>query len=226
MGELIVAAGSAMWLGVLTSIHPCPLAGNIAGLSYVAGRGLGVRRVLLAGALYTLGRMAAYLVVGAAIVAGMLHVPVVAGFLRNYVNQLLGPILILVGMFLLELIRWRRPGAGAPHRSPRPSRGLWGAAPLGAALALSFCPISAALFFLVLIPLAVTHHSWLIIPVAYGAGTGLPVIVLAVLLAFGAKRLAVATVSLKRVESWARPATGVVLILVGIHYCVFYIFLA
>ena len=91
MGGFAAAAGLALWLGVLTSIHPCPLAGNIAGLSYVAGRGPGVWRVLLAGSLYTLGRMVAYLAVGAGIVAGMLHVPVVATFLRNYVNQLLGP---------------------------------------------------------------------------------------------------------------------------------------
>lgn len=226
MGGLIVAAGLALWLGVLTSIHPCPLAGNIAGLSYVTGRGPSVRRVLLAGALYTLGRMAAYLAVGAGIVAGMLHVPVVATFLRNYVNQLLGPILILVGMFLLELIRWRRPGAGVPHRLPRPSGGLWGAVLLGGALAMSFCPTSAALFFGALIPLAVKHDSWLIIPATYGAGTGLPVLALAVLLAFGAKRLAAASVSLKRMERWARPATGAVFVLVGIYYIIVYIFLA
>lgn len=70
-----VAVASVLWLGILTSISPCPLATNIAAISFI-GRQVGSpRRVFLSGFLYALGRTIAYLALGVLLVASVLSVP-------------------------------------------------------------------------------------------------------------------------------------------------------
>jgi cytochrome c biogenesis protein CcdA len=226
MGGFIAGAAAAFSLGILTSISPCPLATNIAAVSYI-GRRLGSpRQVLLSGILYTLGRTAAYLALGVLIAASILSMPAVSHALDKYMNRALGPILVVAGMFLLGLLGFSAPGpamsAGVQKRVE--SGGLWGAALLGMLFALSFCPVSAALFFGSLVPLAVAHRSVFAIPAIYGVATGLPALVFAVLLATGAKRAGAAFNRLAAIERWARRVTGAVFVVVGILYSLTYIF--
>lgn len=226
MDSLFLSAVSAFWLGILTSISPCPLATNIAAISYIGKRVGSPRNVLLSGFLYNLGRMLAYVSLGALLVASILAVPEVSRFLQEYMNKLLGPILIVAGMFLLELIRFTTSGMGVSEKMQRrvDRSGMWGAMLLGFVFALSFCPISAALFFGSLIPLSVKHSSAVILPSVYGIGTGLPVMIFAVLIAMGTRFVGSLFTKLTRIEFWARRITGVIFILVGIYYCLTYIF--
>ncbi|HEO71331.1 MAG TPA: sulfite exporter TauE/SafE family protein, partial [Candidatus Hydrogenedentes bacterium] len=98
------AIGSALWLGILTSISPCPLASNIAAISFIGRKVGSTRQVFLSGLLYTIGRTAAYLALGVVIMAGLMASGEIARFLQRYLNQILGPVLILVGMLLLGLL--------------------------------------------------------------------------------------------------------------------------
>lgn len=214
-----LAVVSALWLGILTSISPCPLAANIAAVSYV-GRHVGSpRRVLLAGLLYTAGRALAYLVLGAAAVWSLMSVVSASNFLQGSFSRLIGPMLILVGLFLLGLFSFsvRGPGVSDAMRERIDRAGLWGALPLGAVLALAFCPVSAALFFGSLVPLAIQNSSPILLPAVYGIGTGLPVVVFAVLIALGVGWLSSALDQVQAFERWARLATGLVFVGVGIY---------
>jgi cytochrome c biogenesis protein CcdA len=92
-----------------------------------------------------------------------------------------------------------------------------GAAVLGVLFALSFCPVSAGLFFGALIPLATSAGSRVLLPAVYGVGTGLPVLFFAVLIAAGVHRVGRAFNVLKSIEHAARPATGGVFILAGLY---------
>jgi cytochrome c biogenesis protein CcdA len=226
MGTLLAGAASALWLGVLTSISPCPLATNIAAISFIGKRVGRPPIVLASGLLYAAGRTAAYLALGIVAVGGLLAIPAVSQFLQIYMNKLLGPVLILVGMFLLELIRLNLSTSVSAERAQRLAEkgGLLGAALLGILFALSFCPISAALFFGSLVPLALKHESRFVLPVAYGVGTALPVVAFAALVAFGARWVGQAFNRLAQVEWWARRVTGALFILVGIYYCLTAIF--
>jgi cytochrome c biogenesis protein CcdA len=226
MDSLFLSAVSAFWLGILTSISPCPLATNIAAISYIGKRVGSPQNVFLSGFLYNLGRMLAYVALGALLVASILSVPEVSRFLQQYMNKLLGPILIMAGMLLLELIRLTTSGTGVSEKMQRrvDRSGMWGAMLLGFVFALSFCPISAALFFGSLIPLSVKHSSAVILPSVYGIGTGLPVMIFAVLIAMGTRFVGSLFTKLTRIEFWARRITGVIFILVGIYYCLTYIF--
>jgi len=220
MDTTLTVSATALWMGLLTSVSPCPLAANIAAMSYV-GREIGSRRrTLLAGLLYTLGRAFAYTALAALLVGGLLSIPEVALFLQAHMNRILGPLLIAVGVVLLEWVRL--PGFGSQLYDRTGERlvkaGLLGALPLGVILALAFCPVSAGLFFGGLIPLALDHRSTLWLPALYGLGTGLPVVVFAVLVSAGLAWVGSAFHRLQAVERWARRLTAVVVILVGLYY--------
>jgi len=226
MDSYTVALGTAIWLGILTSISPCPLATNIAAISFIGRRVDSPRKVVAAGLLYTLGRMVTYLVLGILIVASVLSIPELAMFLQQNMNKFLGPILIIVGMFLLELITidLMRSNIGARMQDKAERFGIWGAGLLGLLFALSFCPVSAALFFGSLIPLAVDHQSSVVMPIVYDIGTALPVIVFAFVIALSTRMVGVMFNKLKTIEKWARRVTGAVFIAVGIYYTLIYIF--
>ena len=225
MDSLLFSAASALWLGILTAISPCPMATNVAAISYIGKRLGSPRQVLLGGVLYTVGRTVAYVGLAVLILAGLQSIPRVSTFLQEYMNKVLGPVLIVVGLFLLELIQL----GGRSNLGERLGRrvegwGLAGALALGVIFALSFCPISAALFFGSLISLAVKYDSRILLPGVFGVGTALPVFVFAVIIGLGVGSLGAAFHKLQRFEWWARRITGVVFILVGIYYCLEYIF--
>lgn len=226
MAEFYLALATAFWLGVLTSISPCPLATNIAAISFVGRRVDRPRAVFAAGLLYTVGRMLVYTLLGVALVSSLLSAPVVSHLLQKYMNMLLGPVLIVVGMVLLRLIALPV-GAAGMNKSLRKkveTMGVWGAGLLGVVFALSFCPLSAALFFASLVPLAVQQESGVLMPAVYGVATGLPVLMFAVILATGANRLGQAYDKMVLFEKIARNITGVLFILVGVYYCLTSIF--
>jgi cytochrome c biogenesis protein CcdA len=219
MVALWLAVGSAFWLGLLTSISPCPLATNIAAVSYV-GRQVGSPKGILgSGLLYTLGRSLAYVALGGAAVWSLMSMVKVSGFLQGTFHRLLGPLLIVIGLLLLGLVDLELPGLGFSERLKRwvDRSGLWGAGLLGIVFALSFCPISAGLFFGGLVPLAAEHSSPLLLPAVYGVGTALPVVSFAILLAGGVTWIGPALGRVQRVERWARVVTAIVLIGVGVY---------
>jgi len=226
MQEMAIAAGTALWLGIFTSINPCPLATNIAAISYIGRRVDSSRQVFLAGLLYAAGRTLAYLVLAMVLVATALSVPLVSLFFQKYMHLLLGPLLILVGMFLLRLIEFNTGGTGVSEAMQRrvDAMGIWGALLLGIVFALSFCPASAALFFGTLIPLSVSAQSSVAIPVLYGVGTALPVLLFAVLIALGAQWVGKAFNVLSKIEWWARVITGSIFLIVGVYFSLKYVF--
>ena len=219
MDSVWLAVGSALWLGILTSISPCPLATNIAAVSYV-GRQVGSpRAILLSGALYTAGRSLAYLALGAAAVWSLMSVVAVSSFLQGGFHRALGPLLIVVGLLLLGVFNINLQGFGVSEGlQQRVDRSeVWGAGLLGVVFALSFCPVSAALFFGSLVPLAAERGSPLLLPTVYGVGTALPVAAFAALLAAGAGWLGKALDRVQAFEIWARRVTAVAIIGVGVY---------
>ncbi|MDD5435735.1 MAG: aromatic aminobenezylarsenical efflux permease ArsG family transporter [Nitrospira sp.] len=225
MTEMLIGFASALWLGILTSISPCPLASNVAAISFLSKKIAHPVLVFISGLAYTFGRMVAYAVLGWIIISSLLSVPQVAQFLQKYMGKALGPLLILTGLVLLEIIPLRLPGLSLSqkHHNKLAESGAPGAFLLGFIFALAFCPISAALFFGSLIPLAINSKSGIVLPFIYGIGTGLPVFIFAVAIALGATSLSHWFNRIARLEYYTRKITGVAFILVGLYYVGIYI---
>ncbi len=221
-----IAIFTAFWLGILTAISPCPLATNIAAISFIGKHVQKHGRVFVSGLSYTFGRTFAYIVLGASISSGLFALDELSRFLLKYMNEIIGPTMILLGMLLLGWI-----GSavsfnlvGDKMKAKAESGNIFWDFAIGVLFALSFCPASAGLFFAGLIPLTIKAESKLLLPMAYGIGTGLPVLFFAVLIAFGAKYVGTAFNTLSSIEKWIRLIAGILFILAGIYYCIRYSF--
>jgi len=225
MTEILIAFGSALWLGILTSISPCPLATNIAAVSFLSKKIAHPFMVFVSGLAYTVGRMVAYAALGWIIISSLLSVPEVAQFLQKYMSKAVGPLLIVTGLFLLEIITIKLPGVALSqkHHNKLVESGAPGAFLLGLIFALAFCPVSAALFFGSLIPLALNSKAGTILPFIYGVGTGLPVLIFAVAIALGVTSMSHWFNKITKLEYYTRRITGVIFILAGVYYTGIYI---
>ncbi len=226
MTPFMIALCIAFWFGILTSISPCPMATNIVAVSYIGGQLSTQRWVFLAGVLYMLGRMLTYSILGMLLISGTQSVPAVANFLQKYMNLLMGPTLVLVGLVLLKVVNFNMGNAMGGIVDKLQGRiqhlGLLGAVLLGVIFALSFCPVSAALFFGSLFSLALKHESGVVLPSIYGIGTAIPVLGFAILMGVSASMVSKACNKVAVFEIWARRITAVVFILAGLYY--FYIY--
>ena len=210
---------SAFWLGILTSISPCPLATNIAAVSFIS-RNLGSsRKVLWSGLLYAAGRMLTYVVIAVLAVASLLSLPEVSFFLESNMHKIIGPLLIVVGIILLDVLPISFSTSFASHSLQEKAGkwGVWGSGILGMVFALTFCPLSAALFFGSLIPLAIDGKSAVMMPSVYGLGTALPVVAFALVMVFSVKSIGKIFARLTQIEKWARKLTAIVFIGAGIY---------
>lgn len=217
---------TAMWLGILTSISPCPLATNIAAISFIAQRITHKKIVFLSGILYTIGRSITYIVIGFLIAKAVVDIPMLSDFLQRYINKILGILLIIAGMVLLELLPINLPAISVSEKTAKKlvERGFLGSLFLGVLFALAFCPVSAALFFGGLIPVTIKAKSSIVLPLTYGIGTGLPVLIFAGLVSIGTEYVSKFYHRVTRMEFYTKRLTGVIFILVGIYYILSYIF--
>ena len=214
---------AAFMLGLLTAISPCPLATNIAAVAYIAKDIEDRKRIILSGALYTAGRAATYVTLGLVLVYLGASVVNISGFLRNSAVYYLGPLLILVSLVMLDVVNLSfLKGGYIAHLGERVAgKGAFGAFLLGALFALSFCPYSAILFFGMLIPLALgTPAGGIYMPALYALGTGLPVFIVALLIAFGAGAWAGHVNKIQKWEKYLRRGAGLVFLGIGIYYIV------
>jgi len=226
---LLAVLATVFWLGLLTAVSPCPLATNIAAISFL-GRSVGQpRRVLVSALLYTLGRTLVYVVLGVgllwafqALSGGQGDIKEFASptsrYLQRYGNLALGPALLFIGMILLGLVELKLSvSVGGVKLQERIANGgpIW-ALPLGILFALAFCPPSIALFLSALV-LSLEQGSPVLPPVVYGIGTAVPVVAFALAIAFASQHVGKAFNRLTQIERWFRLATGIVFVLVGIY---------
>ena len=224
MNGFVLALASALWLGILTSISPCPLATNIAAISFMSRKVNRPGHVLFTGVLYSIGRSFAYVALGVLLVSSLLSAPSLAHWLQEYMHKFLGPILIVVAIMLLDMLPLSTKGSNLGEWSQKRAErlGLAGALLLGVIFAVSFCPVSAALFFGSLIPLSIEHSSSVVLPLVYGVGTALPVFVFGILIAVGTNSLAKAFEKVTQFEVWARRITGIIFLIVGVYFTLAY----
>lgn len=211
-------AAGALWLGLLTAISPCPLASNLAALSFL-GRDVRPARALAGGLLYAAGRALAYVAVGALLAWGLFSAPGLSRGLQSWLSPLLGPLLVVVGLALLGSLPLPAWGGGRNREGWRRHMdrfGLWSALPMGFVFALAFCPLSAALFFGSLLPLGVASGRLVLAPLLYGLGSALPVVLFALVLVWAATAVGPLFARLARLEALLRRLTGAALVLIGV----------
>ncbi len=223
---MLLFFATALWLGILTSISPCPLASNIAAVSYTSLRLNRRFQALFYALVYTLGRSITYIGIGFLIIKTLITIPTISQFLQLYINKILGLLLVVTGMLLLDLIKLKMPRLSPSEKMQVKfdRLGIIGSFFLGILFALAFCPVSAALYFGSLIPLALQSNSRIIMPLLYGIGTSFPVLFFSLVVAIWSQYASNIYKKLIRIEFYLRRITGVIFILVGAYYILAYVF--
>jgi len=211
---------AALALGLLTAIAPCPLATNITATAFIAKTITKKRTILASGLLYMVGRMFSYTLVAAIIYYGASKFQVAKLFQGNG-EKYLGFVLVFLGLIMLNIIKLNFiKGINITETISEKfkNKGLLGSFLLGALFALAFCPYSGALFFGMLVPMTLTSDSGLWLPIVFSVGTGLPVALFAVVIAYSIEKVGSYFATITNIEKTMRIITGVVFILTGLYY--------
>ncbi len=211
---------SAFILGLMTAISPCPLATNITATAFISKNISSKRKVFLSGLLYSLGRAFSYTAIGLILYFGASKFHIARFFNQNG-EKYLGPLLIIIGLIMLNIIKLNFLGKSNFQEKLSEKfkdKGLLGSFLIGVVFALAFCPYSGALFFGMLIPMTIASADGLYLPVVFAFGTGLPVILFTYLLAFTAGKVGVFYNQITKIEKVMRTVAGVVFILTGLYY--------
>jgi len=211
---------SAFVLGLMTAISPCPLATNITATAFISKNISSRRKVFLSGLLYSLGRGFSYTTIGLILYFGASKFHIALFFNQNG-EKYLGPLLILIGLIMLNVIKLHFLGKSnfQEKLSERfKDKGMLGSFLIGVVFALAFCPYSGALFFGMLIPMTIASADGLYLPIIFAFGTGLPVILFTYLLAFTASKVGMFYSKITKIEKIMRTIAGVVFILTGTYY--------
>jgi sulfite exporter TauE/SafE len=212
---------TAMLLGLMTAISPCPLATNITAIGFISKDLENRNRVFFNGLFYTLGRAVTYTLIPLVIFLGADQFKF-SGFFQRYGDKIIGPLLLLIGIFMLDIIRINFPGLGrlSEKMEKRESWRFIDALMLGIVFALAFCPYSGVLYFGMLVPLTISSASGLYLPVIFAIATGIPVIIIAWVLAYTISGIGGVYNKIKVFELWFRRVIAIVFIIVGIYYII------
>jgi cytochrome c-type biogenesis protein len=216
---------TAFALGLMTAISPCPLATNISAIGFISKDLHSRRRIFLNGLLYTLGRAISYTGLGIVLIMILKQGASIYKFQKvigTYGEMVIGPLLILIGVFMLGWISINLNLGGkmsAKAESRAGNGSLWGSLFLGIIFALAFCPYSGILYFGALIPMAAGSTSGYFLPLVFAFATGLPVIILAWILAYSVSSIGSVYNKIKTFEFWFRRIVAILFIFVGLYYC-------
>jgi len=211
---------SAFVLGLMTAISPCPLTTNITATAYISKNISSKKKVLLSGLIYSFGRAFSYTTIGLILYYGASKFHIARFFNQNG-EKYLGPILIILGLIMLNIIRLNFLGRfNFPDKISEKfkTKSLLGAFFIGVVFALAFCPYSAALFFGMLIPITISSADGLYLPIIFALGTGLPVLLFTYLLAFTANSVGAFYTRITKIEKAMRYVAGIVFVLAGLYY--------
>jgi len=211
---------SAFILGLMTAISPCPLATNITATAFISKNITDKKKVFLSGLLYSLGRAFSYTAIGLILYFGASKFHIARFFNQNG-EKYLGPLLIIIGLIMLNLIKLNflsKLNLQEKLTEKLNNKGLFGSFLIGVVFALAFCPYSGALFFGMLIPMAITSVDGLYLPIIFAFGTGLPVVFFTYLLAYTTGKIGIFYNKITKIEKTMRIIAGIVFIITGIYY--------
>ncbi|MCK9156831.1 MAG: aromatic aminobenezylarsenical efflux permease ArsG family transporter [Paludibacteraceae bacterium] len=219
---------TAFLLGLLTAISPCPLATNIAAIGYISKSIDNRKKIFRNGLLYTLGRVLAYTLLGVLLLVILdagLSLFGIQKFIAKYGELIIGPALLLIGLYMLFGQRLNLPSFGFNGNGEKmASHGGWGSLLLGVLFAMAFCPSSGIFYFGMLIPMAASTTGGYLLPIIFAVATSLPVLIVAWVLAFSVRQIGSVYGRMQTIQKWLNVIVGCLFLFIGVYYCVMIIF--
>ena len=214
---------TALLLGFLMILDPCTLFTSIAAIGYIDKEINNRRKVLHNGLMFVLGKLLTYVLLAIPFIMGA-QTEGIKHWLNHWGEPLLAGFMIICGILLLF--------TGSHHHEhdhgmtkwlktvDSQNSGFWSFM-LGIFFAIAFCPHRLVYFFTMVdiaVSLPVTWN-W-VLPILFGFGTGLPIMVIAWLISYSVVSMSTIHDRLHTIEKWIRYVSAVLFIGFGIYLCV------
>jgi threonine/homoserine/homoserine lactone efflux protein len=205
----------------MTAISPCPLATNITAIGFISKDIKRRNKVFYNGLVYTLGRAISYTLLAVVLFYSADQFRI-SGFFQQYGEKIIGPLLILIGLFMLDVLKIKFPGMTSLTEkfNKKGTNNYWDVLLLGIFFALAFCPYSGVLYFGMLMPMTISSGNAVMLPLVFAIATGIPVIIFAWLIAYTLSSVGTFYNKVKSFEIWFRRVIAVLFIGVGIYYVI------
>ncbi len=149
----------------------------------------------------------------------------VAKFSQGNGEKYVGPIMVLIGLVMLNVIKlnFLVKGNFTEKWSDKfKEKGLLGAFLLCALFALAFCPYSGALYFGALIAMSIKSGARIMYPLFYALGAGTLVLFFTGIIAFSISQLGKYFRAIQKTEKVMRIIAGLLFVIAGLYYIVIY----
>jgi len=205
----------AFFLGVVGAVAPCQLTSNISAITIYGNKSLVDKVPWLHVLLFVLGKVVVYSVLGIVIWLLGKEVYSTLSQIMPIIRKLIGPLLILIGLFMIGLFQWKKTWRifNLPTRVFKDS--YLGSFLMGVSFTLAFCPTMFVLFLLTLMPIVLITSYGVVLPAVFGIGTSLPLLIVIFLIWYFGASGAILKRS-RKIGFITQKIAGVLLLIIGI----------
>lgn len=206
---------SAFFIGVLAAAAPCQFTGNIGAITLYGNRSLQKGIPWAEVVFFQLGKIVVFSSIGLIVYFLGTEFHSELTLYLPWVRKILGPVIILIGLYLVGIIKLNFTIGLKQTQIHEKVKGKWGAFLLGSSFSLGFCPTMFSLFFLLLMPLVLSTSYGAILPTVFSLGTSFPFFFAMYLIwTFGLDGRFMKKG--RKVGLWAQRIAGIFLIILGL----------
>ena len=202
----------AFLLGVVGTLAPCQLTGNISAITLYGNQSLQKGHAWKHILLFISGKIIAFTTLGLLVWVLGKEIQQILTLYFPWLRKMIGPLLILMGLMLAGIIKSRNFFSIKFIRKQNEV----GSFLLGFFFSLAFCPTMFVLFFGTLIPLSFSYNYGYLFPTFFSIGTALPIVILLFIISYLGLNGALLKKS-RKIGKNIQSITGVLLILIGIY---------
>ncbi|PEJ55130.1 cytochrome C biosynthesis protein [Bacillus wiedmannii] len=202
----------AFLLGVVGTLAPCQLTGNISAITLYGNQSLQKGHAWKHILLFILGKIIAFTTLGLFVWFLGKEIQQILTLYFPWLRKLIGPLLILMGLMLAGIIK----SINFFSIKFIQKQNEVGSFLLGFFFSLAFCPTMFVLFFGTLIPLSFSYNYGYLFPIFFSIGTALPIVILLFIISYLGLNGALLKKS-RKIGKNIQRITGVLLILIGIY---------
>ena len=206
---------AAFLLGLVGALAPCQLTGNLSAITFYGNKTLQSREQWVEALLFILGKIFVFSSLGLAVwLIGREFQTVMTSFFAAS-RQLIGPFIILLGLFLLGVFKLNWVNRLFSRIPLFTKRGRWGSFLMGISFSIAFCPTMFVLFFLTLMPIVLSSSYGAILPTIFAIGTSFPLLLFLFIIWYLGIGGSLVKKS-KKMGAIVQKTAGVLLLLVGV----------
>ncbi|MGH0462604.1 sulfite exporter TauE/SafE family protein [Bacillus cereus] len=202
----------AFLLGVVGTLAPCQLTGNISAVTLYGNQSLQKGHTWKHILLFILGKIIAFTMLGLFVWFLGKEIQQILTLYFPWLRKIIGPLLILMGLMLAGIIKGRNFFSIKFIRKQNEV----GSFLLGFFFSLAFCPTMFVLFFGTLIPLSFSYNYGYLFPTFFSIGTALPIVILMFIISYLGLNGALLKKS-RKIGKSIQLIAGALLILIGLY---------